>query len=115
VHESTVITEEEQRYRASAELEVGNWSWHQEYGYAIVEGQVTNVSGQSLENVMAVVTFQTSSGQFITSDDALVDYNPLLPGQTTPWKVMARWNPAMSSASVQFKTILGGSLRTYKG
>jgi Bacterial SH3 domain len=114
VHESVVLTEEERLYRATAQLKVGDWSWHVDYDYAIAEGQVTNVSGSSLENVEAVVTYMTDSGAFITSDNALIEYNPLLSGQTSPWKVMTQHNPAMKSAGVQFKTLFGGSLRAYK-
>lgn len=95
----------------AVQLRVEKWSWHEEYDYAIAEGQVTNVSDEPLKNVTAVVTFKTKSDEFITSDDGIIDYNPILPGQTSPWKVMARWNPAMSKAYVEFKTLFGGTLR----
>ena len=96
---------------AGPQLLIGKWSWREEHGYAIAEGEVTNASRRSLENVTAVVTFKTSAGDFITSDDAVIDFNPILPNQTSPWKIMARWNPEMKNASVQFKTLFGGTLR----
>lgn len=114
IHESAVRTEQEQRARESAELRVDGWSWHEEYGYAIAEGRVTNVSSARLENVQAVITFETASGEFITSDDALIEFDPLLPGQSSPWKVTTRWNPAMSNASLQFKQLSGGMLSAYR-
>ena len=49
-------------------------------------------------------------GGFITSDDALIDYNPILPGQTSPFKAMATENPAMRKASIDFKELMGGSI-----
>lgn len=61
---------------------------------------------------MAVVTFTTADGSFITSDTGLIEYDPLLPNQTSPWKVMTRWNPRMQRASVEFKTMFGGTLVT---
>ena len=69
-----------------------------------------NVSSESLRNVEAVVTFRTKDGDFITSDDAMIDLNPILPGQSSPFKVMATQNPAMRTASVDFKELFGGSV-----
>ena len=81
------------------------------YGFHTVEGQVTNLTGRNLENVMAVVTWLTDDDQFITADEALIDFNPVLPGQTSPFEVMSSTNPAMSKYRVEFKTLFGGTLR----
>jgi len=81
-------------------------------GYFYVEGQVKNVTDQSLKNITAVSTWYTKDDTFITSDDALVDFNPLLPGQTSPFKTISRENPAMAKFSVQFKLLMGRTLRT---
>ena len=89
-------------------LVVENWRWYTEYDYAIAEGKVTNRSSETLRNVQAVIEFKTSDGQFITSDSSLLDYTDLLPGQSTPFKVYARANPAMERASLDFKFLLGG-------
>lgn len=80
----------------------------------VAQGTVKNLTTRSLENVQVVVTFYDSSGGFITSDSALIEYNPILPGQTSPWKVMARWNPAMQRASVEFKSLFGPTLPSYE-
>lgn len=79
-------------------------------GYHIVEGQVKNVSSQPLQNVMAVGIWTDKDGGFIKSDDALIDYNPILPGQTSPFKTMSTGNPAMARYRVEFKTMFGGTL-----
>lgn len=92
------------------QLELLSWNWHTEYGYAIAEGRVKNISTESLRNVEASVTFSTKSGEFITTDDALIDLNPLLPGQTSSFKVMATRNPAMARARVEFKFLMGGTV-----
>jgi hypothetical protein len=34
----------------------------------------------------------------------------LLPGQTSPFKVMAKYNPAMKEASIEFKKMFGGQI-----
>ena len=52
------------------------------------------------------------SGTFITTDNALIDYNPILPGQTSPFKTMSSTNPAMSKYTVDFKHLIGGTIDT---
>lgn len=88
------------------------FSWHEESDFAICDGQVKNISSEPLSDVEAVVTFKDNKGGFITSEDAFVKYNPILPGQISPYEVMATWNPAMHSASVEFKTLMGGTIKT---
>jgi hypothetical protein len=94
----------------SPKLELVKWTWGEEYDYAIAEGQVKNISSESIRSVQAVVTFYDKNGEFITSDDALIDYNPILPAQTSPFKVMATWNPAMKKAGIEFKELMGGTI-----
>ena len=81
-------------------------------GYYIVEGQVTNLTDAPIRNVTAVSTWFTKDEQFITTDEALVDYNPLMPGQTSSFKTMSRENPQMSKFTVEFKQLMGGSIAT---
>lgn len=82
----------------------------QESGFMFVEGLVTNNSSDSLKNVEAVATYNDASGKMVTSEDTLIEYNPILPGQTSPFKVMATYNPAMASCSVSFKGLMGGEI-----
>jgi hypothetical protein len=100
--------------RSGPQLELKQFKWHHEYDYAIGEGLVTNISGQPMKGVTAVVIFNDKSGSFVTSDDAMIDYNPILPGQSSPFKVMARYNPAMKGAHVEFKYFMGGSIEFSK-
>ena len=81
------------------------------FGFHTVEGQVRNTSAANLENVMAVVSWFTAEDTFITSDEALIAYNPILPEQTSPFEVTTQTNPAMSRFRVEFKTLFGGTLR----
>jgi hypothetical protein len=60
--------------------------------YHIIEGQVKNVSSQPLKNVTAVGIWLDKDGEFIKSDDAIIEYNPILPGQTSPFKTMSTGN-----------------------
>jgi hypothetical protein len=81
-----------------------------EYGYSYVEGEVRNISNEPLQHVTAVASWYDASDTFITSDSALIEYDPLLPGQTSPFKVGTRNNPAIKRFSIGFKTMLGGSI-----
>ena len=79
-------------------------------GYFIVEGQIRNESDRSIPALMAVATWYDAKGGFITSDTALIEFDPLLPGQTSPFKTMSRGNPEMSRFGLAFKTIAGPQL-----
>lgn len=94
-------------------LELQGWHWSESYGYAKAEGQVQNISEKSLKNVEAVVSWYAKNGDFITSDSALIEYNPLLPGQVSPFTVVTGYNPAMERATVEFKELMGGAI-SYK-
>lgn len=77
-----------------------------------VEGEVVNISGDSLRYVAAVITWRDASGAFITSDKALIEYNPVLPGQTSPFKVISTRNPEMTRFDITFRTLSGPDLPT---
>jgi hypothetical protein len=85
---------------------------YEQSSFFIVEGQVTNLSDRPLRNVTAVSTWVDAKGEFITSDNAIIDFNPILPGQTSPFKTMTRGNPAMHSFRVEFKELFGGTINT---
>jgi hypothetical protein len=81
-------------------------------GYWYVEGQVKNISDKPMKNVTAVATWYDKRGEFIKTDEAIIQYNPILPGQTSPFKTIASGNPAMSRYTVAFKSLLGGEIQT---
>jgi len=81
-------------------------------GYITCEGFVQNISGTAIKNVTAVMVYSDESGTEVSSDDALIDYDPLLPAQKSPFKVLTRYNPAFKSAHVDFKELFGGQIKT---
>lgn len=113
-HEAAAQAERD--LRAGAKLELVSWHWGQSDSedWATAEGRVKNISDEPLQTVEAVVQFNTSGGELITTDSAVIDYNPILPGQTSAFKVMARYNPAMKTAELEFKELLGGTIPTYR-
>lgn len=103
-----------QEYIASCQLELLNTNWSVKYEHATYEGQIKNISNIKLKNVQAVVTWYDKNGNMITSRSSLIEYNPIMPGQTSPFKVIKSFNPVMKTARVDFSYLMGGTIRTYK-
>ena len=78
--------------------------------YSKLEGQVTNRSSQPLRRVQVVVNYYATGKTFVTSDSALIEYDPLLPGQTSPFSVLTRYNPAIVGCDIDFKVSGGGTI-----
>jgi len=79
-------------------------------GYYYVEGQVKNITNQPIDRLRVVATWFTKEGTFITTDQAMIDYDPLMPGQTSPFKTITRGNPQMSKFSIEFARLGGGTV-----
>jgi hypothetical protein len=94
-------------------LEVQSWRCDTEYGYIFVTGEVKNVSSRKLENVTAVGEFRTSSGELVKSEEALLQYNPIMPGQSSPFKAGGTENPQATKCNLAFKYLLGGGEIAY--
>ncbi len=95
-------------------LELLNYNCYKQSDYFITEGQVKNISGKSIESVEAVVTAYTEDGKFVKSGSALIGYNPIMAGQTSPFKVMIRDNPEIKKCKVDFKEFWGSEIPTKK-
>lgn len=91
-------------------LELQSWKWHEEYGYAVVEGSVKNISGMNLKDVEAEVSFLSKDGTFIASAEGLIDYNPVLPNQSSHFKALTTYNPSMQKTSLQFRSLMGETI-----
>lgn len=91
-------------------LEILDWGWRSEHGFAVVEGEVKNLTSSRLQNVTATVRFYTEDDSFITSGEALIDFNPILPNQVSTFTVYVTHNPLMHRANLRFKELLGGSI-----
>jgi TPR repeat protein len=99
--------------RKNAQLKLLDWHLRRESGFIMAEGQVQNISNNRLQNVTAVVLFKTQSGGLVTSNTALIEYNPIMPGQVSPFKVIETDNPQISNVSMDFKFLLGGTIPWY--
>jgi len=95
---------------AKPPLELLSFNCVQDNGFAYVTGEVKNVSGEALENVQSVGEFRTSGSELVKTADALVEYNPIMPGQTSPYKVITTDNPQIKGCSISFKYLMGGKI-----
>ena len=105
---------QKEQLRAVSDLELLNWQWSEEYGYITAEGQVKNISGRKLERVEVLVTWYDKDGNMITYSSSLIEYDPILPGQISPFKVMKNYNPAMEKARIEFKYMWGNKIPFYR-
>jgi hypothetical protein len=96
--------------KRASPLEVLSWRCEKEHSYVFVRGEVRNLSGQRLENVMVVGGFRTSDGKLVKITDALLDYNPIMPGQTSPFSAGTTDNPEIKRCGISFKYLFGASL-----
>lgn len=96
------------------QLDAVSWHWGQDgdTDYVLAEGEVKNLTNEPMKNVEAIVTFRTASGEFISSETAFTQFNPIMPGQTSPWKVICPYNPEMQKAGLEFKDFMGQTFDT---
>lgn len=96
---------------APNQLKVLSWNCGNDgHGYMHLRGEVKNISSSKIDNVMAVVVLRTADGDLVKSDTALLEYNPIMPGQTSPFHVISTHNPAIDKCSLSFKTVRGRSI-----
>jgi hypothetical protein len=92
-----------QRAPAHATLEVGEVREARVHGYHLVEGVVRNVSDRTLHGVNVVVDWRATSRDLCTRETALIDLDALAPGGASPFRVLTRANPTMTSYSLVFQ------------
>lgn len=95
------------------DLEILSHNWQRTTdAYVTVLGQVKNVTNEPIESVMVVASFYDKDKNFITYDDALIDYNPIMPGQVSPFKIIVRYNPLMNGYRIEFRTFAGEKIES---
>lgn len=92
------------------DLKVLSWNCTQSYGFVTVSGEVRNETNAPISNLMVVSLHYSSDQQLIRSDSGMVDYNPIMPGQTSPFKTMGTLNPMMRTCRIGFKQMFGGAV-----
>lgn len=92
-------------------LKVHSWRCSNEHGFVKVHGAVTNQSDRAINRLMVTAIYTTGNGDVVKTSDAMVDFQPLLPGQRSPFSTMTTDNPAIRSCNVTFRTMSGGEVR----
>jgi len=67
------------------------------------QGEVKNTGSVPLggpQPVRIIATFRNASGAFVSVSEAFLDYNPLLPGQVSPFSNYGNANPTISNLTV---------------
>jgi hypothetical protein len=100
--------------QSKAEIQLLNFECSRAHGFMTVDGEIRNISSSPINNLMIVASHYTSDKKFIRSDSGMVEYNPLMPGQTSPFKAMGTDNPMMSKCHVGFKRMFGGAIEIEK-
>jgi len=91
-------------------LEVESFRFYTEYGYSYVEGRVENLTNKSLEGVKVIAEFFDKNNNFVKSEDTFIDYNPILPNQISPFKIITTSDPAITHCNISFKFFIGGTI-----
>ena len=75
-----------------------------------IVGEVKNISPENMEKVLAVAMFRTKDGALVKSEETIIASNPLLPGQTSAFKVGGADDPAITDCYLSFKNQAGQPL-----
>ena len=78
-------------------------AWNCYFGAGVMKtgGEVKNISDAPISDLSPNVTFRDSNGTFLSNAEFFLDYNPLLPGQTSPFHVWSNSvNPAIATAEL---------------
>jgi len=65
-----------------------------------VEGELKNVSSKPLSRVHIAATFRDADGRLVSTVPGAITFNPILPGQTSPFRFYGDRNPAITQVTV---------------
>jgi hypothetical protein len=74
---------------------------------ATVLGEVRNITAGPLARTVVVVTWRDERGVFLTSEEALLERDPLPAGETSRFSVVSPLTPGMAAYVVRFTTLRG--------
>jgi hypothetical protein len=92
------------------QLHVLAFSCSNEDGYAHVRGEVRSLASRPIENLMVIGELRQADGTLIKTAEAMVEYDPLMPGQASPFHALTPHNPLATNCGLAFKTLWGGQI-----
>jgi hypothetical protein len=78
--------------------------------YFRVIGEIQNTSTEKIDGVFAVVTAYDKDGELVGTQDAIINYSPIMPNQTSPFTVIMRQNPLIDNYRINFRKSFGGTI-----
>jgi hypothetical protein len=85
------------------DLVVSSWNCAIDGSFANVRGEVKNASGSPIKSLGLVVSLRTADGTFVSSTNGSTEYDVILPGQTSPFDILVRFNPAVRKVDLSLK------------
>jgi hypothetical protein len=71
--------------------------------FANVRGELKNASGSPIKSLGIVVSLRTADGTFVSSTNGNTEYDVVLPGQTSPFDILVRFNPAVRKVDLSLE------------
>lgn len=93
--------------KPNAELRLLSTSIRREHGYLLIYGLIVNVSGQDMNNIVAIAECFSSNGTVIKKSDILLDDVTLKPKQISSFSIAAEDEPDIEDVKISFKHFFG--------
>jgi hypothetical protein len=77
-----------------------------------VEGVLKNISPQPLSSVQISEIFSDGSGKFVSTNTVFAQFDPILPGQSSPFDGFGSSNPATASVQITPAFYQAGTIPT---
>jgi len=71
--------------------------------FANVRGELKNASGSPIKSLGILVSLRTADGTFVSSTNGNTEYDVILPGQTSPFDILVRFNPAVRKVDLSLE------------
>lgn len=111
---SPLVSQEERDAMNAPQLKA-NWSWGESNSkYVRADGELRNVSGGTLKNIVVTVTVKDKQGKVQGNGSALAEIRELSPGAKTPFSVLIRARPETSETASLTLSSDGTQLRWEK-
>lgn len=75
-----------------------------------VQGEIRNTSSQPIKELILSAVFNGPAGQFVSTSDLQVEFDPVMPGQVSPFDGFGDYNPIVRIVKVTPALMLGASL-----
>jgi hypothetical protein len=87
---------------AGCPLAMESWSWSRSSeAHITISGKVMNLTENRITHVKVHVEIYDKGGNFIAGGWSYLQYQVLMPYQSSPFQIIERWNPLMAKASVR--------------